>query len=164
MSDYVGLEPGGHVLLEDATGLLLEVQSGPGVVIGGRHVLLDCGLTINGVDLSNRVEAVTVEVTTSLYDLTTIGQLGHVWASGPRSDTITVSWWQDFTAGSVDETLSSLFGSSGFPVVVDTLTGPVYTGSCIAPDYQPAQGKVGDGLLVTTKMPVVGELSVSGTG
>lgn len=159
--------------------MLLEAQSSY-IDIGGRQPFLDCGVTIDGTDISAEVEATTVSFSRSLYDLTTIGQAGRVWHPGPRDDAITINWWQTdvgygwgqgpwgrgpwggTTVVGIDEILAGLLGSSGFEVIVDTLQGPVYTGTCVVGDYVPLGGKAGDGLLATATLPVVGELAVSG--
>ena len=115
------------------------------------------GLKINGVDLSNRVESLTLDLTKNDIDLMAMGDGGHVHTPSLEDDKITANFWQDYSApgsNSVDATLMPIFQAGtavAYEVVPDTrvaisATNPLYSGSVVLEAYQPVNGKVGDGL------------------
>jgi len=130
---------------------------------------INAALKVNAVDLSNRVESVTLSLAKDDVDVTAMGDGGHTHMPGLENDKLTVNFWQDFAASSVDKTLLAIF-QAGTPVpfslaangTVGGTTNPVYTGQVVLQDYQPIGGKVGDGLQAPVTFVVSGTVS-SGT-
>lgn len=128
-------------------------------------------LKINAVDLSNRTESVTLELAKDDIDVTAMGDGGHTHAAGLENDKLTVNFWQDFAAASVDATLIAAFQAGtavAFKLAANgttiTSTNPVYSGSVVMTDYQPMTGKVGDGLMVPVTFVVSGTVTEATTG
>src|SRR6478736_3641123 len=93
-------------------------------------------LKVNAVDLSNRVETVTLQLTKSQIDLLAMGDGGHTYAAGLEDNKLTVNFWQDFAASEVDATLLPIFQAGtavAFKLAANGTTisagNPVYSGS-----------------------------------
>lgn len=119
-----------------------------------KYIIKDAVVTINSVDLSNRVAEVTINMNADDVDVSTMGTGVHEHLAGLRNDSFVVKFLQDFAASSVDATLHGLVATATtqptFPIEVSPFTGsasatnPHY--SCaegILLDYQPMQGAVG---------------------
>lgn len=110
----------------------------------------DASVTVNGVNLSNRVDSVEIQYSIDDVDITAMGATARAHAPGLRDDKITVTFLQDYGTGSVAQTLNPLVGSTGFTVVVKPIstatssTNPSFTATCVMFSYSPLSGKVGD--------------------
>lgn len=84
-----------------------------------KEILRDCYIEIDGADLSNRASAVTIEEPADEVDTSTFGGDYHEIDRGLKDATMTVSFFQDFAASSVDAVLGPLHESGEeFTVVV----------------------------------------------
>jgi hypothetical protein len=114
------------------------------------HVLRDCFVEINGVDLSNNFSQFEINKQTDVVDVTGFGAKSKEKALGIPDDSMTGTAFQDFDAGSVNATLAPLVGSDEpFDVVVrptsaaKSPTNPEYTMEAILPNFKPLSGAVG---------------------
>lgn len=117
-----------------------------------RKVITNAVVQINGVDLSNHVESVTLTWSLTDVDVTAMGDGGKFHLAGLQDDKFTVTFWQDHAAASVGPTLDALFQGGtavafklGDGGTVFSATNPSYSGSALAIDQTPIAGKVGDG-------------------
>lgn len=131
-----------------------------------KHVLKNAWVRVNAVDLSDHVNSVEVNMTAADIDVTAMGQGGVDRMQGIRDDAFSVTFWNDFAAGSVDATLSPLMiGASIFLVEVAndgstiSATNPKYSGSCILTEYHPVSGAVGDANQNSVTFPVKGTIT-----
>jgi hypothetical protein len=119
-----------------------------------KYIIKDAVISINSVDLSDRVAEVTINMNADDVDVSTMGTGVHEHLGGLRNDSFVVKFLQDFAAAKVDATLFPLLATADsqptFPVAVQPFVGspsatnPEY--SCaegILLDYQPMQGAVG---------------------
>ena len=112
-------------------------------------------LTVNGVNLSDHVTAMSVETNRDEVDVTAMGAVQKVQMPGLGDATITVTFLMDYAAGSVDATLSPL-SSTSTPFTVEarpvnaarSTTNPGYQMSALMYGYSPIGGSVGDALTV----------------
>lgn len=110
------------------------------------------GLKVGGTDLSNHIRSIEVSMNVADVDVTAMGATSQQHAAGLRDDRITVEFYQDFAAASVDAVLSTLIGNStGATVqafakgVTASATAPSYTMVGFALDYSPiAVGSPGE--------------------
>ena len=122
---------------------------------------LNAQVIINSVDLSNRVESVTLELASADVDVTTFGQTGKVRMGGLQDNKLTISFLQDFAAAEVDATISAMFNTT-VPFNIKPVNGatsstnPAYTGTVLVNDYKPMDGKIGDALKSAVTWPVSG--------
>lgn len=114
-------------------------------------ILTDAYVSINGVVLSGRVVSVELSQEAEDVDTTTMGATARQHAVGLRNDTFTVTFLQDYAAGSVDATLSPLVGSNTpFPFELRPTSGavsttnPKWTGTALLLTYTPLGGDIGD--------------------
>lgn len=110
----------------------------------------DVTLTVGGTDLSDNVQAITVSQDAEDLDGTGMGASSRTHVRGLRDDRIEVTFLQDYAASQVDATLSALYTSTGFAVVVKptssavSTTNPSYTMTGILLNYQPINATVGE--------------------
>lgn len=111
----------------------------------------DCSLVVNGVNLSDHVREITLQMSAEDLDATAMGATSRAHAVGLRDDRIEVTFLQDYAAGKVDATLSGLVSSSTpFTVVAKhtsaatSATNPSYTLSSLLFDYTPIDATVGE--------------------
>lgn len=116
-----------------------------------KHVLTDATVTVNGVALSDHVESVEINQEYEDVDLTAMGAAAREHGKGLRSDSITINFFQDFAASSLDQTLSPLVTStSGFAVVIKptsaavSTTNPSYSMTSLLFTYSPINAGIGE--------------------
>jgi hypothetical protein len=131
-----------------------------------KFVLKDASVVINGVDLSNRANSVTLDITPDLPEANTMGTFFKVRLAGLSDWTLSVTFTQDFASGSVDATLFPLVGADPFVVTVFAdatagvgVTNPSYSGNAVMGTYQPIQGTIGDTAFVNATFPSSGTLT-----
>lgn len=118
-----------------------------------KRVFKDAVLTVDGTDLSDHASEVSLEDTADEVELTGFQSDYREYGQGLKDATITVSFFQDFDASSVDSVLFPLYDSGGtFDVVVKastaatSATNPDYTMTSRLFSYAPIGGAVGDAL------------------
>lgn len=115
-----------------------------------KFVMLNCQVLVNGVDFTDHVSHVDVNLQKKAVDTTSFSGGGFEQTQGLREDTFTLNFQQDFAAAQVDATLYPLY-NSGTEFVVEvrpvvgarSATNPGYTGTCILLNYTPLTGKPG---------------------
>jgi hypothetical protein len=118
-----------------------------------KFVLTDVKTTINGVNFSDHLNSVTIDLTADEVDTTSFGGSGfRTRVGGLKDGSITLSFHNDFgTSGSdaVDSTIWSLFNTAATVVVTPTssavsASNPSYTGVFLVSQVNPISGSVGD--------------------
>ncbi len=113
-------------------------------------VLTDASVTVNSVDLSDYVTAVTLNYEKDSVEVTAMGATGHKFTGGLQNISLDVTFNQDFAASQVAATLDALVGSTTTVVVKPTsaavgATNPSYTiTDAFLAATQPVAGSVGD--------------------
>lgn len=119
-----------------------------------KFVVKNAVVSINSVDLSNRVASVEVQMNADDVDVSTMGTGVHEHLAGLRNDQFVMTFLSDFDASEVDATLFPLLATATsqpeFTVSVTPQTGgasstnPQFTSTkCILLSYQPIAGAVG---------------------
>lgn len=121
-------------------------------------------LWINGVDLSDHVESVTLNYASEMLDETAMGDDTRVNKGGLKNWSVDVNFHQDFASGEVDATLFTLVGSTTCFELrphnsCSTTINPNYTGIGIVESYNPAGGSVGSLLDAPLTLQSAGTLS-----
>lgn len=135
-----------------------------------KFVMTDVKTTINGVDFSDHLAAVTWDVSSDEVETTAFGGAGYrTRVAGLKDASITLSFHNDFGAtGStaVDSTIWSAFGS--FATVVSTPTSgtvtasnPSYTGVFLVSQVNPLSGSVGDLATRDVTWPTAGTAGIT---
>lgn len=121
-------------------------------------------LTVNGVDLSDHVREIEINMSAEDLDATAMGAVSKAHAVGLRDDRVEVTFLQDYAAAKVDATLAPLVGSSTpFTIAAKpssaatSSSNPSYTLSALLFEYTPIAAEVGQ-----ISLPKVGFLPAPG--
>ena len=114
-------------------------------------ILKDASIVIDGVDLSDHSNQVEISSEKDEQDVTGFGANMREIALGLGDGSISITLFQDYDAGSVDDTLWSIH-SDGTPVSIVvkptsgavSATNPSYTMTGVLPSYTPLSGSVGE--------------------
>jgi hypothetical protein len=118
-----------------------------------KFVLTDVKTTINGVNFSDHLASVTIDLTADEVETTSFGGSGfRTRVGGLKDGSITLSFHNDFgTSGSdaVDATIWSLFNTAATVVVTPSssavsASNPSYSGLFLVSQVNPVSGSVGD--------------------
>lgn len=117
----------------------------------GKFVFKDAHLEVDGVDLSNYVNQVAMDLPDDEVDLSGMGSKMKEYGKGLSDGTITVTFLQDFDLGKVDDTLWPLkISDTPFTVVVrptsatKSTTNPEYSMEALLFNYSPVNGSLGE--------------------
>ena len=106
-------------------------------------------VTVNSVDLSDHVTAVTINRTFDELEVTAMGDSGHKFVKGLEASSITIDFLNDTATGEVLQTLQAAWGTS-VPVVIKQTsaavseTTPSYTMTCLVNTTTDVNGSVAD--------------------
>jgi hypothetical protein len=106
-------------------------------------------VTVNSVDLSSLVSAVTINRVFDELEITAMGDSGHKFVKGLESSTVTIDFFNDEATSKTLQTLNAVYGTSTTVVIKQTTsavgpTNPSYTMSCLVNNLTPVNGTVGD--------------------
>lgn len=127
-----------------------------------KFVATDVRTTINGVDFSDHIAAVTLDVTADEVETTAFGSGWRSRVGGLKDGSITIDFHQDFAtsgSGAVDQTIWAQFGSLATVVVAPTsgtvsATNPTYSGVYLVSQTQPFASTVGDLATMSVTWPL----------
>jgi len=131
-------------------------------------VLRDCFLSINSVDLSNKVRQVSLPEQVMRQENTTMGATSEDGEKGLLKWKLQVTFKQDFSVGSVDDTLNTIKASATGKAPIEIrpttaavgTTNPKRTGTALLVEYDPFGGtQVGNELFVTATFECSGDLT-----
>lgn len=115
-----------------------------------KFVLRDADVVINGVNLSDHVESLTINYGAETPDMTSMQDITRRRLPGLIDWTVDITFRQDFDAGEVDATLFPLVGAAAVAMAIKPTSGaisatnPAFTGNVLVGQYNPIQGTVGD--------------------
>jgi hypothetical protein len=106
-------------------------------------------LTVNSVDLSDHVTAVTINRSFDELEVTAMGDSGHKFVKGLEASSITIDFLNDTATGEVLPTLQAAWGTSVTVTVKQTsaatsATNPLYTMTCLVNNTTDINGSVAD--------------------
>jgi hypothetical protein len=106
-------------------------------------------VTVNAVDLSDHVTAVTLNRNFDELEVTAMGDNGHKFVKGLEASSITLDFLNDTASSEVLQTLQGLWGTSTTVTLKQTsaatsATNPLYTMTCLINGTQDINGAVGD--------------------
>ena len=123
-------------------------------------------LTVNAVDLSTLVSAVTINRTFDELEVTAMGDSGHKFVKGLEASSITIDFFNDEATSKTLQTLNSVWGTSTTVTVKQTsatvsATNPLYTMSCLVNNITPVNGSVQDLSVQSVTWNVNGTIAVT---
>jgi len=127
----------------------------------------DFDITINSVDFSESLAAVTLDITREQLEVTSFGNSARRYIAGLQDASVTLSFHQDFAVGSVDGTLfSNLGGTVAIRIRPTSATvgtaNPEYRFNALVVQTTPFSSNVGDLATMDVTWPVDGAI-VRGT-
>jgi hypothetical protein len=123
-------------------------------------------LTVNAVDLSDHVTAVTINRTFDELEVTAMGDSGHKFVKGLEASSITIDFLNDTASSNVLQTLQAVWGTSTTVTVKQTsaatsATNPLYTMSCLINGTTDINGSVADLSMQSLTFNVNGTIAVT---
>jgi hypothetical protein len=123
-------------------------------------------LTVNAVDLSDHVTAVTINRSFDELEVTAMGDGGHKFVKGLEASSITIDFLNDTATGEVLQTLQAAWGTNVTVTVKQTsaatsATNPLYTMTCLVNNTTDVNGAVGDLSTQSISMNVSGTIAVT---
>ena len=106
-------------------------------------------VTVNSVDLSDHVTAITINRTFDELEVTAMGDSGHKFVKGLEASSVTIDFLNDTATGEVLQTLQAAWGTNVTVVIKQTsaavsATNPSYTMSCLINNTTDVNGSVAD--------------------
>jgi hypothetical protein len=106
-------------------------------------------LTVNAVDLSDHVTAVTINRTFDELEVTAMGDSGHKFVKGLEASSVTIDFLNDTASSEVLQTLQAVWGTSTTITMKQTsaatsATNPLYTMTCLINGTTDINGSVAD--------------------
>jgi hypothetical protein len=123
-------------------------------------------LTVNAVDLSDHVTAVTINRTFDELEVTAMGDNGHRFVKGLEASSITIDFLNDTATGEVLQTLQAAWGTSVAVTAKQTseavsAANPLYTMSCLVNNTTDINGSVADIGMQSLTFTVNGTIAVT---
>ena len=124
----------------------------------------DYKVTVNGTNLSTNLNSVELAIEADDLETTAFGGEWRTRVGGLKTGSITLSFLQDFGAGSVDATLYPLFNTLATVVITPTSgtvnsTNPSYTAVALVNQYMPFASSVGDIATLSVTWPTSGTIT-----
>ena len=123
-------------------------------------------LTINSVDLSDHVTAVTINRAFDELEVTAMGDGGHKFVKGLEASSITIDLLNDTATSEVLQTLQAVWGTNTTVTVKQTsavasATNPLYTMTCLINNTTDINGSVADIAMQSLTFNVSGTIAVT---
>lgn len=123
-------------------------------------------VTVNSVDLSDHVTAVTLNRSFDELEVTAMGDSGHKFVKGLEASSITIDFLNDTATGKVLQTLQAAWGTNVTVVVKQTsaavsATNPSYTMTCLINNTTDINGTVADLSTQSVTWNVSGTIAVA---
>jgi hypothetical protein len=123
-------------------------------------------LTVNAVDLSNHVTAVTINRSFDELEVTAMGDSGHKFVKGLEASSITIDFLNDTASANVLQTLQATWGTNVTVTAKQTsaatsATNPLYTMTCLINNTTDINGAVGDLSTQSLTLNVSGTIAVT---
>ena len=124
----------------------------------------DYKILVGGVNLSTNLNSVELSIEADDLETTAFGGEWRTRIGGLKAGSITLSFLQDFGAGSVDATLYPLFNTLATVVITPTsgtvtATNPSYTAVALVNQYMPFASSVGDIATLSVTWPTSGTIT-----
>ena len=123
-------------------------------------------LTINSVDLSDHVTAVTINRSFDELEVTSMGDSGHKFVKGLEASSITIDLLNDTASAETLQTLQAVWGTNTTVTVKQTsaatsATNPLYTMTCLINNTTDVNGSVSDIAMQSLTFNVSGTIAVT---
>jgi hypothetical protein len=126
-----------------------------------RLVFTNPSITINSVDLTDRIAQVSIDMSFAEVTTTAFGDSAVTRVAGLGDHSVSLSFHQDFAATETEATIYPLLGTTTTIVVkpvntTTSTTNPQYTFNALVNAWAPVSGSVGDLLTADVTWPISG--------
>ena len=123
-------------------------------------------LTVNAVDLSDHVTAVTINRAFDELEVTAMGDSGHKFVKGLEASSVTIDFLNDTASAEVLQTLQAVWGTSTTITMKQTsaatsATNPLYTMTCLINGTTDINGSVADLSMQSVTFNVNGTIAIT---
>ena len=123
-------------------------------------------LTVNAVDLSDHVTAVTINRSFDELEVTAMGDSGHKFVKGLEASSITIDFLNDTATSETLQTLQAVWGTSTTVTVKQTsaatsATNPLYTMTCLINNTTDVNGDVASLSMQSLTFNVNGTIAIT---
>ena len=123
-------------------------------------------VTVNSVDLSDHVTAVTINRSFDELEVTAMGDSGHKFVKGLEASSVTIDFLNDTATGKVLQTLQAAWGTNVTVVLKQSsaavsATNPSYTMTCLINNTTDINGTVADLSTQSVTWNVSGTIAVA---
>ena len=124
----------------------------------------DYDITIDTVDFSDSLAAVTLDISKEQLKVTAFGDAARTYIAGLQDGSVTLSFHQDFAASAVDATLHAALGTE-IAVVIKPTSGavgagnPSYSFNALVTQITPFSSNVGDLATQDVTFPISGAVT-----
>ena len=123
-------------------------------------------LTVNAVDLSDHVTAVTINRSFDELEVTAMGDSGHKYVKGLEASSITIDFLNDTVSSETLQTLQAVWGTSTTITVKQTsaatsAANPLYTMTCLINNTTDVNGSVADLSMQSCTFNVNGTIAIT---
>ena len=124
----------------------------------------DFEITIDTVDFSDSLAAVTLDISREQLETTAFGDAARTYIAGLQEGSVTLSFHQDFAASAVDETLHAALGTELAIVIKPTSAAvgagnPSYAFNALVTQVTPFSSNVGDLAVQDLTFPISGAVT-----
>jgi len=124
----------------------------------------DFEITIDTVDFSDSLAAVTLDISREQLETTAFGDAARTYIAGLQDGSVTLSFHQDFAASAVDETPHAALGTEIAFVIKPTSAAvgagnPSYSFSALCTQITPFSSNVGDLATQDVTFPISGAVT-----
>jgi hypothetical protein len=125
---------------------------------------VDYEITIDTVDFSDSLAAVTLDISKEQLEVTAFGDAARTYIAGLQDGSVTLSFHQDFAASAVDATLHAALGTE-IAVVIKPTSGavgagnPSYSFNALVTQITPFSSNVGDLATQDVTFPISGAVT-----
>lgn len=131
-------------------------------------ILKNAFVSVNGVDLSDHVQEVSLEMGREGQDDTVMGHNTRTMESGLKTWSFSVTFKQNYNAAKVDATLFGVYNAGAAVAVavrpdngVKAATNPEFSGQAILESYTPLGQAIGDFATAPCSFTAAGDLTRS---
>jgi len=129
-----------------------------------KFITKDYSVTLDDVDFSSSIAAVTLEETVETQETTSFGDGSRTRISGLKDATLSIDFHQDFGASSIDETFHEKLGEQiSFEIKPTSgaiaADNPAYSGNLIVTTYSPFANAIGELATLSVTWEVTGPIT-----
>jgi hypothetical protein len=116
------------------------------------------------VVLSSSISSVTLDTKQDVVETTSFGSTAKTRVAALADNSVTLEFFQDFAAASVEATIFPLIGSTTTVVVqpastTTTTANPTYTFTALVSEWQPLKGGIGQLATASVTWPISGSIT-----